>query len=342
MPTETHRTRPPRRADQGRVICLLLPALVLALASTAVGQTGSELALKPFDEKLFLDGSGDAYLSEKGQDNESGESLRMLILESEGRIRLKPGDVASPRFGYDFTYFNVDTAVPGIPRQLFDQSVGIATPLGIYENWIFGVSVGIGYAGPSPFGDGDAWYGIGSVAVFKKFDEKTALAIGIDYNGNRTYAPDIPLPGFAYIAQLSPELELTVGVPITAISWQPMERVRVQISYELVDNIESRIGYEFVKGVEAYGAIGRRSDGFFVDGLSSGNERLLFEQRRAEVGLTWRTKDSGIGEEDLEFTAAVGYAWSGEFSAGFDQRVSDLVADVSDERYFRLGLQLRF
>ena len=180
------------------------------------------------------------------------------------------------------------------------------------------------------------------ISVFKKFNEKTALAVGIDYNGNRTYAPDIPLPGFAYIAQLSPELELTVGLPITAVDWQPMERVRVQVSYELVDNIDARVGYEFVKGLEAYGSLGQRSDAFFIDGLSSGNERLLFEQRRAEVGLTWRTKDSGVGEQDLEFTAALGYAWSGEFSAGFDQRDSALVADVSDEPYLRLGLQLRF
>ena len=33
----------------------------------------------------------------------------------------------------------------------------------------------------------------------------------------------------------------------TAVNWQPMERVRVQLSWELVDNIESRIGYEFLK-----------------------------------------------------------------------------------------------
>jgi hypothetical protein len=342
MLTETHPSRPPRRARRGRAILLFLPALVLVLASTAPAQTGSELALKPFEAKLALDGSGDVFAYDRGRDNKSGESLRLFIVESDGRFRLKPGDVASPRFGYDFTYINVDTHVPGIPRQLFDQSIGIATPIGIYENWIFGVSLGIGYAGPTPFGDGDAWYGLASIAVFKKFNEKTALAVGIDYNGNRTYAPDIPLPGFAYIAQLSPELELTVGLPITAINWQPMERVRVQVSYELVDNIEARVGYEFVKGVEAFLLLARRSEGFFIDGLSSGNERLLFEQRRAELGLTWRTRDSGVGEQDLEFTAAIGYAWSGEFSTGFDQRDSDLLADVTDEPYVRLGLQLRF
>jgi hypothetical protein len=342
MLTETHRTRPPRRADRGRILFLVLPALVLTLASTARAQTGSELALKPFDAELALDGTGDIWAYDKGRDGESGESLRLTIVESEGRFRLKPGDIASPRFGYDFTYFNVDTGAPGIPRQLFDQSIGIATPVGIYENWIFGVSLGVGYAGPTPFGDGDAWYGLASIAVFKKFDEKTALAVGIDYNGNRTFAPDIPLPGFAYIAQLSPELELTLGLPITAINWQPLERVRVQVSYETIDSVEARVGYEFIKGLEAYGSMGRRSDAFFIDGLSSGNERILFEQRRAEVGLTWRTKDAGIGEQDLEFTAALGYAWSGEFSAGFDQRDSDLVADVSDEPYLRLALQLRF
>jgi hypothetical protein len=39
---------------------------------------------------------------------------------------------------------------------------------------------------------------------------------------------------------------------------------------------------------------------------------------------------------------AVGYAWSTEFSEGFDSRENDEIADVSDEPYVRLGVDLRY
>ena len=253
-----------------------------------------------------------------------------------------PGEVASPRVGYDFKYLDIDSTIVRLPNRLVDMSVGVATPVGKIDDWVFAVQASVGYAGDSFFGDGNAYYGKASVVAFKKLNETDALVFAIDYDGNRPYKPDVPLPGVAYAKRLRSNLLLTAGLPLTSIEWEPVEHLRVELSYLLVDNFHARVGYQVAKGLEVYGSAGQRSDAFFLDDLGAGNARLLFQQKRAEVGLAYRLKDAGVGEQDLELDAAVGYAWDGEFSTGFDQSNSKLLADISDSPYLRLGLQLRF
>jgi hypothetical protein len=66
------------------------------------------------------------------------------------------------------------------------------------------------------------------------------------------------------------------------------------------------------------------------------NDRLLFEQRRAEVGVRVQPW------EHTSFLLASGYSFGSNFSVGFDQRDSDELADVSDEFYFRAGFERRW
>lgn len=315
----------------------------LGLAAEAGAQTGPELILKPFPQELRLEATADAWVTETGRAIDTGESLQLAIVETQGRFRITPGEIASPRIGYAFKYFRIDSGLDALPEDLYDQSIGFATPVGQYEQWIFGLSVGVGYAGESPFGDDDAWYGRASLVAFRELDETSALAIALDYDGNRTFEPDWPLPGFAYLKRLQDNLTLTVGVPVTSVEWFPTENLRVEVSYLLVENFAARVGYTFPGGFEVFGAVGQRTDAFFVDGDQyDSDDRLLFEQRRAEVGVTYRAVQARVGDPALEFTAAVGYAFDGEFSVGYDTGDSDLIADVSDEPYARFGLQVRY
>jgi hypothetical protein len=314
----------------------------LLLAAPAFAQTGTELLLQPFPKEQRLNADADVTLMDTGHSKETDQSIRLGIYETEGRLRLNPGDVASTRLGYSFKYFDIASDVPALPKHATDVSVGFATPIGKYEDWIFGVSLAVGYAGAEPFGDGNGWYGKAGLVAFKQIDETTALAIALDYNGNRTFKPDLPLPGFAFIKRIRSDLLLTVGLPVTSIEWKPVEHLRVELSYLLTDNFGARIGYEFVKGLEVYGSVGQRTDAFFLDQQWHSNDRLLYQQRQAEIGLTYRTRDAGVGDKDVELTIAAGYAFSREFSVGFDTNDSRLIADVSDEPYIRFAVQVRF
>ena len=88
--------------------------------------------------------------------------------------------------------------------------------------------------------------------------------------------------------------------------------------------------------------VGQRVDAFFLDGAPDRTDRLLFQQKRAELGVTLRVREAGIADPDFELTVAAGYAWDGEFSVGFDTSNSTLLTDVSDTPYIRFSLSARF
>src|SRR5688572_14600157 len=103
----------------------VLAAAALPIASflfappQASAQTGAGLLVKPFPTELTLDADGFAALHQRGHIKESGvdESIRITYYETEGRVRLNPGDIASPRIGYSFTYVDINTDFLGLPDQ---------------------------------------------------------------------------------------------------------------------------------------------------------------------------------------------------------------------------------
>jgi hypothetical protein len=311
---------------------------VLCFVSSAFAQTNSALLIAPFPKEqlvhaeagaLFLEGG---HIAEKGVD----EDFRLSGYGSEGRFRLNPGQLESPRVGYEFTYLDLDTSFSGLPRQLQDQSVAIGFPIAKYDDWIFGASVGAGYAGDSFFGDGDGYYALASLAAFKQLDETSALVLVLDYDGNRTFLPDIPLPGVAYIKRITDKLELTAGVPYSSIRWEATDQLTLELGFYIPEDLRIDIGYEVIPHWSIFGRARQQREAFFIDGLVENHDRIIFEQRRAEAGI--RYEPCAAFHADI----ALGYAWNGEFSQGFDSRDTDEIADISDEPYLRAGLELRY
>src|SRR3954470_2509002 len=105
----------------------LIVAASLLLARPLFAQTGPELMLKPFPKELSLDLSViDVTATETGHSEQTGDSIGITIADTQGRFRLTPGDEASPRLGYQFKYFDIDSTLPGTPDHFYDQSVGFA------------------------------------------------------------------------------------------------------------------------------------------------------------------------------------------------------------------------
>ena len=325
------------RRNRGISAFVAFAALLGVGSSQAGAQTNSALLVKPFPKELLVQSeTGGAWL-EQGHTQKSNEDFQLSLYGSQGMFRLQPGELASPRIGYNFVYLDTQTSLPGFPRRLVDQSVAFATPIGKYEDWIFGASAGVGYAGDSFFGDGDAYYGLASLAAFKQIDEASALVFVLDYDGNRTFLPDLPIPGVEYIKRINDTLELTVGVPVSSIKWKATDQLTVELGYYIPYDIRLDIGYEIIPHVTLFGRSRQETEGFYVDGLGENYYRILFQQRRAEAGVRYSP------DEHLNFDLALGYAWGGEFSSGFSLRSSTHeIADISDEPYIRAGIELRY
>lgn len=309
----------------------------VSIAGIAQAQTGPALLVEPFPKEQLIDTRGAWTLHDGGHVKGSDESARLSFYESTGRVRLFPGSLTSPRVGWQLEFVDVDLGGDSglLPDQLTDQSIGAAFPIAKAGDWVFGMALGVGYAGAFPFGEGNSWYGKATAIALRQYSDKDALLIVLDYNANRTLLPDIPLPGIAYTRRVSPTLFYVVGAPVSSITWKPIEKISLEAGWHPIEAFHAAAGYEFAPHWTAFGSFDYHASAFFLKELDE-NDRLLFQQRRAEVGVEWSPRD------EFGFTAAVGYAWGREFSTGFDARKTDEVADLSDEPYLRFGFEVKF
>ena len=321
-----------------RKTALVSSMFLLLGGAAASAQTNSGLLVELFPKEEVFSGRASGVFLESGHiaESEVDDGFQMAIYDTEGRFRVQPGKEESVRIGYDFTMLDLQTSFDGLPDKLVDHSVAVGFPVGQYGEWIFGASAGIGYAGDSFYGDGDAYYGLASIVAFWKQSETSAFVFAIDYDGNRTFLPDIPLPGFAYIKRISDRLELTAGVPITSIKWKATDQLTVELAYSIPDDVRVDVGYEVVDHLTLFGRLRQQREAFYFDGLPENYDRILFEQRRAEAGVRFEPCANAA------FDLALGYAWNGEFSEGFDSRRNNEIADISDEPYIRGGVELKY
>ena len=329
------RKRHPARAELAIAAATLSGFL---LCGPARAQTGPGLLVEPFPTEQLIDARASYLLPDAGHVKGTDESIRLSFYESTGRVRVIPGNLISPRVGWDLMYMDVDTDSDLLPGQLVDHSLGIAFPVAKAGEWIFGLSLGVGYAGAAPYGEGDAWYGKATAVAFRQLGEKDALVFVIDYNGNRSFLPDVPLPGFAYLRQLNPNITYIIGLPLSSITWKPLPKFSAEAGWLPIESFHAAVGYEFAPHWTLFGSLDHHTSAFRLDGLG-GNDRLMFQQRRAEVGVRWAPLRQ---RESLAFTAAAGYAWQQEFGVGFDSRNTDEVLDASDEPYLRVGFEVKF
>jgi len=313
----------------------LLGLLLIGLSATSArAQTGPGLLLKPWPTDQTVESTTDGYFLNAAH-GDTGSNLQLSEYESEGRLRIEPGNLVSPRIGYDFTLLQTTSKSGAIPKDLSDESVAIGTTVGQYHGWVAGLTLGLGYAGDTAFERGSAWYGKATLGIGKEINDHDILGIVLDYDGNRPYFPDIPLPGVVYRHKVDDNILLALGLPYSSIEWHPTDRLKVEASYTLVSQFAARVDYEVVKHVSLYGSFANVQDAFHVADLGS-NRRLLFSQQRIETGVEFSANDH------LMLRVAAGYAFDNRFQRGFDFDNPDKLVNFGDAPYAHAALELRF
>lgn len=354
--------------------------LALAAATPAQAQTGSRLLLRPFRQDDQVEINADATLmfgSETSNAAPAGGNFdfRADSYNLDGRVRLTHGMSrqgfarAQPGAGFATRYIRLHTSDPALPDELFDGSAAVAMGVLSHKGWIGGISLGAGHAGVDFQEDANALYLQGSFALGRTFENGDALGLVLEYNGNRSFLPDWPLPGFQFRKRLDrprrspadaaegpqtkpgeivegyeerpdpPRLVLAVGLPFSQIEWRPTDRARFELTFALPQNLNVRVDYTLigdpeVNGLGIYASLNRTIGAFHWNELPSGH-RLFFRQTFAEAGANWRLHDR------LELVVAGGYAFDQEFDVGWDTRDSDTIAEVDDGPYVRALGRLR-
>jgi hypothetical protein len=329
------RMRRPRGRPMHRYLFVMIAATFFA--AEARGQTGVGLLFRPWEEGARVEADARAAFFADGETDADGDddSVRLSIYESQGRVRLN-GEKESPfAAGYALYYLDIDRDDAALPHRLVDQQVAIGAELFHCDGWAVSLIGGLGFASSNPFGDSDALYGRGDLVATRKIDEFSSIQVGLSYDGNRTFLPDIPLPGFAYNRKVSDTLSYTLGLPYSSVNWVPADHWYVIASISPAPSLNIEVGCEVVENVTVYGAFRSEIRAFHIDG-DDDHRRVFFEQSLLEVGVRWKPCPT------CEVFAAGGLGFDQEFTRGWDTRDTDDVREISDEPYVRVGGRIRF
>lgn len=322
-----------------------LAALATLTASSARAQTGPDLLLGSFNDGSNVVLGGDGFFGAKTETDNDDEDVNLFIFNTSGRVKLDIDQFApslninraQPRAGYDFTLLSIDSDDPALPDQFSDTSIGFGMGIAAGEKWRAGLSVAVGHASADPFGDGNGWYGKADLLVGYDFNERESLGIVLDYNGNRTFLPDVPLPGILYTRKIDNDrYRITVGFPYSEITWRPDDSWILTFRYNIPDGGEANVEYKINEGLRVYASYQQQNDAFHWDELEDGRDRVIFSQSRAEIGL------KGTYKENFSFLVAGGYAFDQEFEVGWDSRDTDTLAELDSAPYLRVGFELSF
>jgi hypothetical protein len=319
-----------------------LSAAVLVSATSAFAQVGPELLLNPFRGDSRIDGSVQAtYFFDSNTD--FGDALdddidtQISRYSAAGRFRIMPENRADPRFGVQANYLTVDTDNDVLPESFTDVQLGIGTGIAEFDGWVAGLVLGFGWAGANEFGDSDGYFGAATLMFGRQLDENTSLGIALDYNGNRAFMPDVPLPGIVWTRKLPEErLEVSLGFPFAYGRWNATDQLLLEINFTFPDFVGARVSYDVVEGVGIFGSLARRTDAWQSNDLENDSDRIFFDQTAAELGVRFHVQDN------FEILVAGGYAFKQEFSFGFDSRDTDKILEIDDGPFVRLVGRISF
>src|SRR5436190_4968171 len=201
-----------------RLIAVAL--LSICFASRLLAQTDTDLTLGHWDEHSWgLTLHRPLYQAQSdvhGDGVRPRDTAQLFWWDSTGRFRFSTSNPNAPTIGYRYLTMTLDTNAPTLPDTLDEVSLAGGLHLGELAGGNFGVVLGAGYSGDNLFAEPDGIFGIGHLTWRRSIDEQHSFVLTLDYDGNRSFLPDVPLPGFAYESR-GENLSYTFGYPTSGI-----------------------------------------------------------------------------------------------------------------------------
>ncbi len=306
--------------------------------SSALAQNAATALFTPIPQGKAYEFRADAWGQAEGNSEQTGMDTRLSSYHAVGRFLLDPNDRQSPTAAVSWNQLSTHSSDAALPDELTDVSIAGSISRDLDDGWLLQLTAGGGFAGDNAFTDGSAFYGLANVTAIHQLGDDHGYMLILDYNGNRSIFPDIPLPGFVYYDRLSENVKYSVGLP-SSITWTPDSQTSVR-AILTPGGVTGSIEREIDERITLFGRYDNRVRSFHLDS-DVNDRRLFFKQTRVEGGVVW-TGTQGDSFPGTEIRLAVGYAFDQEFSRGWDTRDDDTVRDISDEPYVRAALTMRF
>lgn len=314
-------------------------AATLLICSSTQAQTGPVLMLKPWENDQKLELNFDAFIfADSNTDSAVNDSFDLKIYESSGRTNLSKDEAHAFNVGYQLLHIDIGSTDPLLPERLTEIRVSVGYDFGPYfeGEWNVSATFGVGYAGDAAFNDSDAWFLLADVILTKQIDAQSTLQLVFNYDGNRSFLPDVPLPSFLYTRRVNEQFTYGVGFPYNLIIWKPADKWTVEANYWFPLTMNLVVSYEVCDFATIFARLQNRYRGFHIEGDGNDEDRLYFQQRRIEAGVDLKPC------ANASIIVAVGYAFDQSFEFGWDVRDTNTVQDVDAAPYLRVGGEIRF
>ena len=171
-------------------------------------------------------------------------------------------------------------------------------------NKVRGVTMSYGSASDRPFADAEN--NVASANYLHQFNEKWWLAV--NWSNNRNFANGVPIPGFFYVAKMSREETLLLGLPF--VFWR--KRFESGFGYQWTSfvpwNHQAEVTYNW--GPFSGIALGfeHRPQQFLRDDRESSRDRFFFVEQKAYIALS-----GAIIPRVLQWRVEAGHAFNRRF-----------------------------
>ena len=266
---------------------MAVAAATIGVVTPAVAQVGTALVAVPWRPGQSLE--TDSYVIGLDTDTSddvfgAGDDLTLVRAVTFGRYRPNPDNPEGLSIGWLHDHTELNTGDVRLPERLVTSALAVGGSLGRHDGWDVGFSVGGGFSGDLPYADGNAWYGLGSLFARKQLGQTpTFVTLFLDYDGSRSFLPDVPLPAIQYNVRESATLSYSIGLPFSSVSWQPDERWSIDVNFLLPIAGTAEVSYRFDDRLSAYAQYETSTRAYHLADAGD-NERFFFEQSRLELG----------------------------------------------------------
>lgn len=223
-----------------------------------------------------------------------------------------------------------------LPATLWDVRLGLLYRHKFENGWIGGGDLTLGSASDHPFSSLDEVIVRATGFVRIPHGDDNAWLLYVNYASEREFCSHVPLPGFGYQINAGRQFNAIVGLPLTTLRWEPIERLSLEGTYFIPRTVRSRIRYQILEPLSVYAGFDWTNERFYRTDRRDSDDRLFHYEKRVLGGVRWDISDQCW----LDFAAGFAFDRMWFEGDGYDDRAESRL-DIDDGPLLRIQFGLR-
>jgi hypothetical protein len=247
---------------------------------------------------------------------ETDFSLLEYKFNFEFPLFLSDSDELLFSFNYDTMSIDTQARLPradqdeDFPDALSDLGFSFTYRRDFYDDWSGGLNFRVASASDELFGsdatvlsltgflrvpdsiDGNSWLFYVNYANRRTERDLAAFNTSADIDG-------WPIPGFGYEATWNLDNWVLLGLPYSAVHFEPGEWLVIDFSYHLPREVHARLTYPLTDRIEFYGSFDWQGRVFFRADRLYEEDRLVLYDKKVAAGMFYRWNDNICLELEL-------------------------------------------